>query len=150
MLLALRFRILTFIVAELFLLSFLRIPEEVQTIYSKSQLENTEQELRMFEALEELAEHTSIPLTNSYIMRNLSSTPSKNKTSLTVRPKVEEFTSQKQQLEQVNTVNCQKSIINKVQEVNKKQNVLHHFLNNLKYMVNPEEDQFENRSPLSM
>lgn len=122
----------------------------VQTIYSKSQLENTEQELRVFEALEERAEHSSFASTNSSIMRMLSSTPSKSKKSSAVAPITEEFTSQKRQLEQINDVNCQDTIITRVQEINKKQDVLHHFLSNLKYMVNSEEDQIEYRSQISM
>lgn len=122
----------------------------VQTIFSKSQLENTEQELRVFEALEERAEHSSFASTNSSIIRMLSSTPSKSKKSSAVGPITEEFTSQKRQLEQVNDVNCQDTIISRVQEINKKQDVLHHFLSNLKYMVNPEEDQIEYRSQISM
>lgn len=132
------------------IICFLRNPLEVQTIDSKSLLENTEQELRVFEALEERAEHSSFSSTNSSIMRMLSSTPSKSKKASAVGPIREEFVSQQRQLEQVNDVNCQDSIINKVQQINKKQDVLHHFLNNLKYMVNSEEDQIEYRSPLSM
>lgn len=118
---------------------------------SKSHLDKTLQELRIFEELEERVEHSSFSSTNSSILKMLSSTPSKlKKPSQKKLMHVEEISSSHSDDGQMNDGDgyYRGSLVNMIQEINEKEDVLHHFLNNLKYMVNLEGDELEQRRPV--
>lgn len=122
---------------------------QIQELDSKSHLENTERELRVFEDLEERVEHSSFSSTNSSIVRMLSSssTPNTHKNCLNIIVPIPEENLQpnEQYADDIYGGHYQNNIANKIHEINKKQDVLHHFLSNLKNMVNQKDIEIEHR-----
>ncbi|KAJ8940913.1 hypothetical protein NQ318_017504 [Aromia moschata] len=94
---------------------------------------NTENELRIFEALEERVENSSFDSTNSSIIRLLSSTPNKIMKPLPNSPISEEtkFVSENAYDPKMSDDRTVK-LHQKLHEVNKKSDMLHDFLKNLK------------------
>lgn len=119
-----------------------RPSREPRRIFQNTTLENTERELRVFEALEERAEHSSFSSTNSSIIGILSSTPTRRNTRLQVGETIQEQNLLENDLEVENDTDIdQHRKSNKIQNNNRKQHLLHTFLSNLKHIVNQRDDE---------
>ncbi|KAG5873456.1 hypothetical protein JTB14_007223 [Gonioctena quinquepunctata] len=102
----------------------------------------TDKELHIFEALEERAENSSFSSTNSSIIRLLSSTPNKVRKSPTKSPIIEE------KIEELKHDIDSRLLVQKLQEVNSKTDVLNNFLQNLKKFSS--EKQVEESTKFSL